>query len=176
MNNISLIGFMGTGKTSIGKKLALELNKQFVDTDQEVEEITGMTVSQIFKKHGETRFRSEETLALRRLLEADGLVIATGGGIVLKPENVALLRERTFIVALTADPEVIFQRVQKKGGRPLLKGDDLRERIDQLLAERKDAYKIARLVIDTSEDTPRQAAEKIARAYLQLMDGSGENE
>lgn len=168
MKNIALIGFMGTGKTSVGKKLAQDLGYVFVDTDQEVERVTGLTVAGIFKKHGEIRFRSEESLALKRLLKAEGQVIATGGGIVLKPENVELLKEKTFVVALTARPEVIYQRVEKRGTRPLLKGGDLMERITQLMEERKDAYNFANLVVDTSELTPRAIADRIAQALREI--------
>ncbi len=168
MKNIALIGFMGTGKTSVGKKLAQDLGYSFVDTDQEVERITGLTVAEIFKKHGEIRFRSEESLALKRLLKAEGQVIATGGGIVLKPENVGLLKEQTFVVALTARPEVIYQRVETRDSRPLLKGGDLMAKIIQLMEERKDAYDFADLVVDTSELSPRMIADKIAQALREI--------
>ncbi len=165
MKNIALIGFMGTGKTSVGKKLAQQLGYNFIDTDQEVEHIMGLPVSEIFKRFGETRFRSEETLALKRILETEGQVIATGGGIVLKAENVALLKENAFIAGLHATPEEIHRRVEGRSTRPLLKGGDLMSRIQQLLAERKDAYNCANLAVDTTELSQQQVATKIATAY-----------
>lgn len=168
MKNIAIIGFMGTGKTTVGKKLAQDLRFNFVDTDLEVERITGLTIQLVFKKYGEIRFRSEETLALKRLLMADNQVISTGGGIVLKRENVDLLKEKTFIIALTARPEVIYQRVDKKGDRPLLKGEDLMGRIINLLEARKDAYNFANLTIDTSDYSPRVIADKILQAWREI--------
>lgn len=172
MKNIALIGFMGTGKTSVGKKLAQDLRYNFVDTDQEIERITGLTVNQVFKKHGEKRFRSEETLALKRLLHAEGQVIATGGGIVLKPENVNLLIENTYIIALTARPEVIYRRVEVRGNRPLLKGGDLMERILHLMEERKDAYNFAHLTVDASDNSPRMVADKIIKTLREIKNNS----
>jgi len=87
MPNVVLIGFMGTGKSAIGRVVARILNYQFVDTDQMVEEVTGLTINQIFRKYGEIRFRSEEALAINKLMGKDRMVIATGGGMTLNPEN-----------------------------------------------------------------------------------------
>ena len=107
--NIVLIGFMGTGKTAVGRRLARRLKRKFVDTDAEIEKITGKTIAQIFARDGATRFRSEEALLVKKLAPKEGLVISTGGGLVLNPENVRLLRENGIFVALAADPDKAAQ-------------------------------------------------------------------
>ena len=101
--NIILIGFMGTGKTAVGKRLAAILGKSFYDTDQEVEAVTGMTISQLFNKYGEVRFRSEENLAIQRLMKKDNCIIATGGGIILNQQNIDFLAEKGVVICLTPD-------------------------------------------------------------------------
>ncbi|MDT3703622.1 MAG: shikimate kinase, partial [Thermincola sp.] len=140
MLNLVLIGFMGTGKSTVGKKLAKKLGLKFVDTDQEVERVCGMTVNQIFKKFKEVRFRSEEKAALRRLTVNTGQVISTGGGTVLDLENLEMLRDNGFIVCLTAEPEVIYQRLKRKKNRPLLKTEDPLATVKQLLQDREPFY------------------------------------
>ena len=159
--NIILIGFMGTGKTAVGKRLATVLQKEFYDTDLEVEKVTGMTISQLFHKYGEVRFRSEEDLALRRLLQKNNCVLATGGGIVLKPNNIAFLKEKGIIICLTARPEIIFERVKKRNNRPLLNRKKRYETITQLMNEREALYKCADFYLDTSDLDFSEITEKI---------------
>ncbi|MCR4442209.1 MAG: shikimate kinase [Peptococcaceae bacterium] len=149
--NIVLIGFMGTGKTAVGKRLAALLNKTFYDTDQEIEEVSGMTVSQLFNKYGEVRFRSEENLAVARLAQHEDVVIATGGGVVLDKRNMELLAEKGIIICLTASPEVIYERVRRRNNRPLLRKGDMYQTIKELLAQREDFYRCADFYIDTSD-------------------------
>lgn len=173
--NIVLTGFMGTGKTTVGKRLALRLKLKFVDTDHEVEKIIGMTVKEIFKKHGERRFRSEETAAISRLSRQDMQVIATGGGAVLSPLNMEFLRRNGIIFCLTADPDTIYQRVSTKKTRPLLEGqEDLRAKIVRLLLERKDAYANADYIINTSGRYCDEVVEDIVRIYMEevMRDGN----
>ncbi|HEX3030736.1 MAG TPA: shikimate kinase, partial [Bacillota bacterium] len=169
MKNIALIGFMGTGKTAIGRRVAGLLGMEFCDTDQEVERISDMSVARVFKKYGKIRFRSEETLALKRLLTRANRVISTGGGIVLKPENNALLLGQTFVVALTASVDVICSRVGRGDNRPLLKGGKVREKVVQLLEERRGCYDFAHFTVDTSYKSPAQVAEQIAAAYMKYI-------
>ena len=164
--NIVLIGFMVTGKTAVGRRLARRLKRKFVDTDAEIEKITGKTIAQIFARDGATRFRSEEALLVKKLAPKEGLVISTGGGLVLNPENVRLLRENGIFVALAADPEVIYRRVRRKRNRPLLFKTDLKERIRELLEERKGVYDIADLSLDTGLCSIDITVEKIIN-YLQ---------
>jgi len=150
--NIVLIGFMGVGKSTLGRRLAKRLGYKFIDTDSAIEEITGKTVEQIFRIDGETRFRSEEKLLVRKLAGQSGLVIATGGGMVLAPESVALLQQNGVLILLRADHEVILQRVKNKKHRPLLSKGDLFENIVRLSKERESIYAaIAEFTVDAGQ-------------------------
>lgn len=163
MMNIVLIGFMGTGKTTAGRRLALRLGRPFFDTDAEVERVTGKAVRQIFDTLGGIRFRSEEALVIKRLSGGSGAVIATGGGAVLKPENLALLKSSGIIVLLTASPEVIYRRVRNKKTRPLLnQGGDLMNIIMSTLAQREAKYsEAADITISTDRGTPEETVSLI---------------
>lgn len=149
--NIVLIGFMGTGKSSVGYKLAQKLKMQFIDMDREVEKITGMSVSDIFRIHGEKRFRSEEELLARKLGKSENTVIATGGGVVLDGKNIESLKKNGILIRLDATPEDIYERVnRKKGIRPLLKKDLKLNDIKIMLQEREGFYACANFRVDTS--------------------------
>lgn len=149
--NIILIGFMGTGKSTVGYRLSQKLRREFIDMDREIERITGMPVSALFRKYGETRFRSEEQLLAQKLGRCSDLVIATGGGVVLEPENIRVLRENGIIICLDATPEDIFERVnRKKRTRPLLKKNFQVEDIKKMLAEREPLYACADYRVNTS--------------------------
>lgn len=162
MINIVLIGFMGTGKTIVGKRLAARLGWEFIDTDNEVERVTGKTIPQIFARDGEIRFRSEERLVVQKLALRQGLVIATGGGVVLDPENVANLKKNGILICLSADPKTIYYRVKGKRHRPLLDGKgDLKKRIGELLIERAPAYQMADFAVDTGRCQPDEVVDKI---------------
>jgi shikimate kinase len=165
MKNIVIIGFMATGKSTIGRRLALRLDRVFIDTDKEIEAVTGRTVAQIFAKDGIKRFRSEENLLAKRLALREGLVIATGGGMVLNPENMRLLKENGVLIALTASTDVICERVKNKKTRPLLHGGGLSERIKRLLQEREAVYGTADFTIDTGSRSIFETVEQIT-AYL----------
>jgi len=175
LKNIALIGFMGTGKTAVGKRLARLLGWEFVDTDTEIERLTGKSIPRLFAEDGEVRFRSEENLLCRRLASRSRLVIATGGGMVLNPENVALLKQNGILIKLYADPEVIVERVKaKRQRRPLLTGK-VEERVRELLAARAGAYDIAEFAVDTGKQDPESSA-RIIYNYLKersyIGDGS----
>lgn len=170
--NIVLIGFMGTGKTAVGKRLAIMLNKEFYDTDQEVEAVTEMTISQLFAKYGEIRFRSEEKLAVKRIASKDNSVISTGGGVVLDRENIDLLTEKGILICLTAKPEIIYERVKKRNNRPLLKKDNLYQTILGLMAEREKLYRCADFYLDTSDLNFEEIIEHIT-AFLKDYQGKG---
>lgn len=150
MPNLVLIGFMGTGKTTVGKKLAKALGMRFIDTDHEIERVTGMTVNQIFRKYGEVRFRSEEKAAVRRITREGNQVIATGGGVILDPENVCMLKQSGVVICLSASPEVIYRRLSRKRNRPLLRTENPMEAIISLLEQRQPLYRCADFTIDTS--------------------------
>ncbi|MER3473835.1 MAG: shikimate kinase [Armatimonadota bacterium] len=160
--NVALIGFMGTGKSLLGRMLAQRWGWQFVDTDALVEQKAGCTVAQIFARFGEEYFRQRETEVLRDLESQRHLVIATGGGVPTRPENVHSLRRHAVIVLLTAEPEVILQRVQPVATRPkLASASDPLAEIRRLLKEREVAYACADLHLDTSHLSPEEAVQCI---------------
>lgn len=157
---------MGTGKSTVGRRLARHLGLRFIDTDEEIERLTGKTIQRIFREDGERRFRSEEALLCRRVASAEGLVIATGGGMVLDPENVRLLRRNGILIGLKAHPDVIFQRVRRKENRPLLQGDTA-ARIKELLNARQGVYDVADVTIDTGDKSP----EDVVDVILEYLEG-----
>ncbi|MDX9872553.1 MAG: shikimate kinase [Clostridia bacterium] len=161
--NIALIGFMGAGKTLIGQILAQRLQMDFLDTDTVIEKELQTPVPQIFAEKGEPWFRQKEKETVRKLATLENSVIATGGGVVLDPENIGALRENALIVCLSARPEVICERLKKDTGRPLLAGEDLLIKINTILAERREKYRCADFYLDTSGVTPQEAAEEIIR-------------
>lgn len=163
--NIVLIGFMGTGKTSIGRRLALRLKMKFIDTDAEIENITGKSVTRIIARDGLIRFRSEEALLIKKLSLREGLVISTGGGMVLFPENVRLLKDKGILIGLFASPEIIFNRLKKKKNRPLLMKGNMEEQIEALMKERYGAYDVSEFSVDTGSLSQEEAVEMIIR-YL----------
>jgi shikimate kinase len=142
-DNIVLIGFMGSGKSSVGRLIARKLRFQFLDTDKLIAERARMTIPEIFAQHGEAHFRERETAVLDSLLGKKRHVFATGGGIVTQPRNLEILRQLGLVVLLKADPEVIYERVSRNTERPLLKVENPRERALQLMAERLPLYEQA---------------------------------
>lgn len=145
MNNIILIGFMGCGKTSVGKRLGNKLSLCFKDTDQLIEEKAGKTISEIFADEGEKNFRSMETECLKELIESReaGMVLSVGGGLPLREENRMLLRKLGTVIYLKATGETIYNRVKHDTKRPLLQGNNPRGRILDLMAARKEFYEDA---------------------------------
>lgn len=148
--NIYLIGFMGTGKSTVGKALAERIGWPHVDMDEEIAKREGRSIPRIFEEDGESRFRDLETELLTELSRQNGLLVTTGGGIVIRPGNRELMRKTGYVISLFADKETIRERVSRQGGRPLLAGGELDRRIDRLLVERKGLYDDADIRIDTS--------------------------
>jgi len=171
--NIVLIGFMATGKTTIGKQVAAQLNYEFIDTDQLIEIQEGMDIPEIFRRYGEPYFRHLESKVARQLAEVDHKVISTGGGFPLNPDNLSVFRPDSLIVLLTAEPEVIFQRVQGQTGRPLLNDPDPLGRIKKLLAEREAFYRKADVTVDTGAGTPEEVSRKIIDYWRKRRRGDG---
>ncbi|MDW8291176.1 MAG: shikimate kinase [Armatimonadota bacterium] len=160
--NVALIGFMGTGKTLLGSLLAQRWGWRFVDTDSLVEQRLGCSVAQVFERFGEEYFRQQETEVLYSLERERHLVIATGGGAPTRPENVRSLRRHAVLVLLTAEPEVILQRVQPVHSRPkLASAPDVLAEVRRLLRERAPAYSCADLQLDTSHLTPEEAVQRL---------------
>ena len=164
--NVVFTGFMGTGKTVTGQLLASRLKMPFFDTDREVSAATGLGPSEIFRRYGEKRFRLEERLAVARVAQHEGCVIATGGGVVLDADNMANLRRKGVIILLEASPEVIARRVSRVDDRPLLSGSQkqqgrLIERIEALMGQRAPYYEDHDFRVDTSETSPDQVVAAI---------------
>jgi shikimate kinase len=166
LRNIVLIGFTGVGKTAVGRRLAGRLGRPFVDTDREIEQLYGMKVSDIFRRYGEVRFRSEEAILARKLAGQSGLVVPPGGGLIVDAENGRLLRESGILIGLTADLDTIHSRIRGKRDRPLLKGDhDLRSSLEKLRADRVGVYDVAEFTVETDGLSSWQVVERIV-AYL----------
>jgi shikimate kinase len=162
LENIILTGFMATGKTTVGKLLAAKINFTFVDTDEMIRIQQGRTIPDLFQKYGETAFRKMETDVAGDLAKQTGLVISTGGRMMLDPTNVNLLSKRGQVFCLTASPDVILQRLNTDtaNNRPLLDVEDPKARILQLLEERKKGYQQFHK-IDTDKKTPPTVAQDI---------------
>jgi shikimate kinase len=162
--NIILIGFMGVGKSEVGRELASRLGMSFIDTDGLIETAKGKSISDIFKTEGEAGFREIEKEVVETLEDYDNFVISTGGGVVLREDNTALLKKVGKMVLLTASPEAICQRLQDSDDRPLLAEGDKLEKIKEILGKRKPVYEqAAGFRVDTSDLTPEDAAEEIIK-------------
>jgi len=159
--NIILTGFMATGKSEVGKELARLLKMEFIDTDDLIEEKVEMKISEIFAKKGEKYFRDLESEIAKEVGGWDNYVIATGGGIVLKQQNIDAMKKNGKIINLTASVKKILERAQKNFARPLLNVKNKKSEIEKLLSERKPYYERCDFSFDTSETTPEEAAKKI---------------
>jgi len=172
--NIVLTGFMGTGKTTVGKLIARQLNHVFIDTDEVIQERAGKTIPEIFIEDGEEAFRKMETAVARELADQQKIVICTGGRLMLDPDNAAALGKTGRVFCLVATPEEIFERVSKDTGvkRPLLSVPNPKKRIVELMQERKEGYGQF-LQIITSQKTPEEIAQKIITIFtadIKLID------
>lgn len=165
VQNVFLVGPMGAGKSTIGRQLARQLRLDFHDSDQVIEQRTGVDIPRIFDIEGEAGFRRREQQIIDDLTQLSGVVLATGGGVVLNPENRAHLHERGFVIYLRANAEQLLKRTDRDTQRPLLQeGDDRLSRIRQLLAERDALYtEVAHLIIDTEHLTVRRTVNDICK-------------
>jgi shikimate kinase len=161
MNNIALIGFMGTGKTTVGRVLGEMLGYMFADVDQEVESEQGVSIAHIFSELGESYFRLLERDMIKSLSGKRDLIISAGGGAVLDVRNVDEMKRGGLLVCLTAQPEVILRRVQGNSSRPLLQVPDPLARIRELMAARQQFYALADYTIDTSGLTVKETAAQV---------------
>lgn len=161
MKNIVLTGFMGAGKTEVGRELSRVLGWKIIDVDDEIVKSKGMSISEIFARFGEPAFREMETEAIRKAAQNSNVIISTGGGAVLRRENMETLRERGVILCLWASPETIHKRTQHSSERPLLQAEDTLQRIKELLEFRKPFYEKADIMIDTEGKAPFHIAEEI---------------
>lgn len=163
--NIFLVGLMGAGKTTIGRQIANELSLDFYDSDHEIENRTGVTIAHIFDIEGEAGFRKRETQMLDVLTQKKGIVLATGGGAILNPENRQFLMSRGTTIYLYAGIDTLVERTAKDRNRPLLQTEDPRATLQQLLDIRDPLYReTADIIIDTGKDSVRLALKEILDA------------
>lgn len=168
--NLFLIGPMGAGKSTIGRHLAELLNKDFRDSDSEIEKRTGAGIPLIFEIEGETGFRARESSILDDLTRLSNTVLATGGGAVLSEDNRKILRERGVVVYLHAPLETLLQRTRRDRHRPLLQTTDRRRTLEDILKAREPVYRqAADMVIETSHRSPVSVAREIARKLESLL-------
>lgn len=171
--SIVLVGFMGTGKSSVSRSLAERLGYERIDLDEAIERRECCSISELFAERGETAFRELERDVLRELMLRPACqVIATGGGAVLRADNRETMRERGWVVALTADAERIIARVSADTSRPLLQGD-VRARVTELLEQRKHAYDFADLKLDTTRLSVTEVTDRIIDAWQRLTSADG---
>lgn len=163
---IVLVGLMGVGKTTVGRRLAQRLNLPFVDADHEIEEAAGMTVSEIFERFGEAHFRDGERRVIARLIDGTPKVIATGGGAFVQDETRALILDQALAIWLEADPKVLAERVRRRDTRPLLRDKDPEVVLTELAKVRNPHYALAPIRV-VSRALPHEATvEEILKAIL----------
>jgi shikimate kinase/3-dehydroquinate synthase len=171
LENLVITGFMGSGKSSVGREVARRLGRPFVDMDRVIEEREGVTIAEIFARRGEAHFREMEKVLCHELAASKGLVIATGGGTLVHVDNRSLMEEKGWVICLQADVEELLERLPDDGSRPLLEGDHRRQ-VGTLLAERRQAYAPIAVHIDTTS----LAVTEIADVIVALVEEKPEGE
>ncbi len=161
MKNIVLVGFMGTGKTAVAKRLSRRLKMRYISTDDNIETKEKRAISAIFTKDGEEYFRRVEAEAVREASGLDNVVIATGGGVVLSDENITNLKSKGVMICLNASPTDIFERTRSYANRPLLNVKDPLDKIKELLSKRVPYYKKADYQVDTSKKSLDQIVDEV---------------
>lgn len=163
--NLALIGFMGTGKTSVGRLVAEHLHFDYLDTDELIQSRTGRTITEIFKTDGEPAFRALEKQVVGELAGNQRTVISTGGGLPTNPDNLAALKTHSLVVCLWASPEKIWDRVKNQSHRPLLHDPDPQKKIRDLLAAREGFYKQADVLLNTDLRNVREVAQQVVHQF-----------
>ena len=162
MNNIYLIGFMGSGKSAVAAYLMRQYGIPRVEMDREIESEYGMTIPEIFEREGEGAFRQKETLLLQKIAEREEVVVSCGGGVPTRAENVELMRRSGKIILLKADPETILERVKRSENRPVLQGRKTIEGISELMERRRECYEnAADFTVNTDGRTIAEVAEEV---------------
>jgi shikimate kinase len=171
--SIVLVGLMGAGKTTVGRRLADALGMPFKDADHEIEAAAGLTVSEIFEKYGEEDFRDGERKVIARLIEGEPCVLATGGGAFMNEETRALIKEHAVSVWLKAELELLLERVLRRDTRPLLKTGDPRDILGRLMDERYPVYSEADVVVESGEGPHSKVVKAIAEELGRWVLGKG---
>jgi shikimate kinase len=170
-----LVGMMGAGKTTVGRRLATKLGRQFLDSDEEIERAAQMTIPEIFEQRGEAEFRAGETRVIARVLKDRDIVLATGGGAFVQPETRGLIKTEALSVWLKAEADILFERVSRRSNRPLLKTANPRQTLERLIEERYPIYAEADVTV-VSRDVPQDAVAHdvvdAVLAHLKQQDGS----
>lgn len=163
--NLALIGFMGTGKTSVGRLVAEQLHFDFLDTDELITTSTGRSITDIFVKDGEPAFRALEHQMVLELARRHRTVISTGGGLPVNPANLESLKTHSLVVCLWSSPDKIWERVHNQSHRPLLHDPDPQKKIRELLAVREPFYKQADVLLNTDIRSVREAAQQVVHQF-----------
>lgn len=172
---IVLTGLMGSGKSTVGRRLAARLNLPFADSDQAVEEAAGMTIAQIFERFGESEFRNGERRVIARLLDGPIGVMATGGGAFVDASTRSLIKQKAISVWLRADLDILFERTSRREGRPLLQVENPRARLEALLAQREPVYAEADVMVESGTGPVEETVARVISA-LSSKRQSMENE
>jgi shikimate kinase len=165
IQNLALVGFMGTGKSAVGRLAAQQLHFAFLDTDELIENEVGKSISEIFAQQGEAAFRKYEQDVVKALSARRDTVIAAGGGLVAEPSNLASLKTHALVVCLWSSPETIWARVRTQTHRPLLQTPDPQAKIRELLAQRAPAYRQADVQILTDFRSPKDVAQHVLHQF-----------
>jgi len=164
---VALVGLMGAGKSAIGKRLAMRLGLPFVDADEEIERAAGCTIAEFFENYGEAEFRLGERRVIARLLEDPPHVLSTGGGSYMDAQTRTMMRAKAITVWLRADLDVLFDRVRRRGHRPLLRGGDPKEILGRLMTERYPVYAEADIVVESTAQPVERTTEEVIDALRQ---------
>jgi shikimate kinase len=174
--NIFLVGLMGAGKTSVGRRLARRLGKTFCDCDEEIERATGVKISVIFEIEGEAGFRAREAKMLAELVVQSDIVLATGGGAVLSADNRKLLTENGVVIYLRAVASDLWQRTRHDRDRPLLKTDQPLAKLEQLFAERDPLYRsVADIIVDTGNQSLGSLVQRVEQQLIEHQSAAAES-
>ena len=167
---IVLVGLMGAGKTSLGRRLAKATGLPFVDSDIEIERAAGCSIPEIFERYGEDEFRSGERRVIERILEGERAIVATGGGAFMDEHTRALLRAKAIIVWLRADLDTLVRRTKRRNDRPLLKTGDPRDVLRRLMDERYPVYGQADIIIDVEDEPPKETTARLLARLVSFAD------
>ncbi|MDD5195792.1 MAG: shikimate kinase [Candidatus Omnitrophica bacterium] len=163
MKNVYLVGFMGTGKTAVGKLISRKLHREFIETDALIEEGSGKKITEIFEQYGEVHFRKLERKLLEKLATKTNLIVSCGGGLICNPENLKLMAKSGIIICLKAKPDTIYRRTKQASHRPLLNVKNPLSAIENLLNLREEFYSQAHYCINTDDILPDEVAAEVIK-------------